>query len=442
MRASLAANLLYFPVTRVAGEPVRRFFVEYKKHDELSSDELASLQAGDLKSILSYALQRSSHYRDACAKGDGPSSSFADLVGLPLLDKSTLRDRPMELVASGGRRPFEKKTTSGSTGQPVTVWKDRAALARERAATWRAYAWAGIPVAAPQALLWGRALTRKGRFRAALLDFVANRRRLPMFGVTEESFEHYYSGLLRFRPIYLYGYVSAIKAFVEFLELSGKSLPTSVRALITTSELLDGTTRAFLEGRTGLLVFNEYGCGEVGSIAHDCEMGKLHIMSDNLALECIPSPDLPDGLGELVVTDLFNRAMPLVRYRLGDLGKLSAGSCECGRPYPVLERIVGRAYDMIHDLDGRTFHPEAVLYVFEQLRRTGIQLPPYQAIQSEVGYLSVLVQSRDPIRPNDSRAIAEGLRSAFGGRMKVEIAHVDTLAREPSGKLRVVKKIR
>lgn len=440
MRASLAANLLYFPVTRVAGEPVRRLFFEYKRHDEFGSDELASLQAGHLKSIVSYAVKRSSHYRRSSAKSDGPTSTFADLVGLPLLDKSTLRDRPLGLIAGGGKRPFERKTTSGSTGHPVTVWKDRTALARERAATWRAYAWAGIPIAAPQALLWGRALTRKGRFQATLLDFVANRRRLPMFGVTEESFEHYYSGLLRFRPIYLYGYVSAIKAFVEFLELSGKSLPTSVRALITTSELLDDPTREFLEGRTGIRVFNEYGCGEVGSIAHDCEMGKLHIMSDNLALECIPSPDLPDGLGELVVTDLFNRAMPLIRYRLGDLGKLSDASCECGRPYPVLERIVGRAYDMIRDLDGRTFHPEAVLYVFEQLRRTGIQLPPFQAIQAESGHLSVFVQSCVPVRPDESRAISESLRSAFDGRMTVEISHVETLTREPSGKLRVVKR--
>ena len=186
-------------------------------------------------------------------------------------------------------RRCELKTTSGSTGHPVTVRKNRDALARERAADWRAYGWAGVAVAAPQALLWGRPHVTAARLRASVLDFVVNRRRLSMFGVTEQSFERYHDRMIRFRPEYVYGYVSAVVAFVRFLTATGRRLPPSVRCMITTAEILDSATRSFLADTTGLPVYNEYGCGEVGSIAHDCEHGELHVMSDNLVVECLPA---------------------------------------------------------------------------------------------------------------------------------------------------------
>lgn len=441
MKSVLARNLVYFPVTRIGGEKIRYYLKEYRKHDQWDSATLASYQRSAAEALIRTAAAHNAYYAQALQQRGGPPSSYEMLDGLPLLDKDHVRASAKQLLNRAPHWRDEHKTTSGSTGHPVTIVKGRDALARERAATWRAYAWAGIPVAAPQALFWGRPHSRQGRLKAGILDWLANRRRLPMFGVTDVEMERYHQKLQRFQPHYLYGYVSALTAYIRFLERAGERLPKSVQCLITTSELLDPESRRLLEESTGLRVHNEYGCGEVGSIAHECEHGRLHIMTDNLILECLPGPELPEGLGELVVTDLHNHVMPLIRYRLGDLGELTDEPCPCGRPYPVLKRIVGRAYDMIYDAAGRAYHPEAVLYVFEDLRRQGVELPPFQAVQRRNGELELRFEGSAPPPSEVVGLIKHAFQGALNDRIIVEVSCVKRLERESSGKLRVVKKL-
>lgn len=442
MKPWLAANLMFYPATRVAGERVRAHLREYCAHDKLTRETLFRIQQQALARVVDFACEQTTHYRSWNDTRSGPSSVYPTLDGVPLLEKSLIRDHPGVLASQGGQRFVEHKTTSGSTGHPVTVAKDRDALARERAATWRAYGWAGLAVAAPQALLWGVPHTARGRLRARVIDILANRRRLPFFGIDEASLQRHLEEVQRFRPHFLYGYVSAVAEFVRFLTDRGERLPDSLRCIITTSELLDPATRALIEEGTGLRVFNEYGCGEVGSIAHECEAGALHIMSDNLVLECLPGDGvLPEGLGELVVTDLYNRAMPLLRYRLGDLGQISHRECACGRPYPILERIVGRAYDTIVTRSGKSYHPEAILYVFEDLRRMQTALPRYQAIQYRAGELEIRFETPEPLSEHLKAFTTQAFRRSFGDDLSVEVYTTREIQREPSGKLRIVKRI-
>lgn len=440
MKASLAANLLYFPITRLAGERIRYYLHEYRAHDHLSATELQSKQVNALERIVAHARQSTMHYRETYAAANQAfPSEWSQLVGLEPISKDLLRSYPERFISSAAPGRRERKTTSGSTGHPLTVIKNRDALARERAATWRAYGWAGIEVGAPQGLLWGVPHSTSGRLRARTLDFLANRKRLSMFGVTEAELAAFHFQLNRFRPVYLYGYVSALVEFARFLETSGLHLPSSVKCLITTSELLDEASRALLEGTTGLKVYNEYGCGEVGSIAHECEAGRMHVMSDNLALECLPAEGMPDGLGDLVVTDLYNYAMPIIRYRLGDLGELSSEPCDCGKPYPVLKRIVGRAYDTLVGSSGKKYHPESVLYVFEDLRGRGTDLPPFQAVQAFQGQVEFRFKTDAVGLQQISAIIAPRILAVFDGDLKPTFTIVQKLDRERSGKLRVVK---
>jgi phenylacetate-CoA ligase len=441
MRASVAANLLYFPATRLAGERVRHHLEVYRAHDGLSAAELREKQEASLELIVGHARESVPHYSELVTPGSPRwSSAWEALDGLAPLEKALLREQPESFVSNRRHGGLQQKTTSGSTGHPLTVLKNRDALARERAATWRAYGWAGIPVAAPQALLWGMPHSSRGRLRARVLDVIANRKRLSMFGASEGDFAAFHRELRRFRPHYLYGYVSAISEFVRFLSDTRRALPSSVHCIVTTSELLDPATRRFLEDRTGLQVFNEYGCGEVGSIAHECEHGSLHIMSDNVVLECFPAEDLPVGLGELVVTDLHNTAMPLLRYKVGDLGRISDEPCACGRPYPVLERIVGRAYDTIIGWSGRRYHPEAILYIFEDLRKDGLQFPPFQAVQYTDGHVDVNFETDGRMSDQLEKALQRGFLKSFDGDLTLRVGSVDKLKREASGKLRVVRR--
>lgn len=443
MRASLAANLLYFPVTRLAGERIRRYLREYRTHDRLGAAQLQAKQADALEQIVAHARRSTIHYRETFAvRNPAFPSDYSPLDGLEPVSKDLLRNQPERFISNEAPGRHERKTTSGSTGHPLTVLKNRDALARERAATWRAYGWAGIKVAAPQGLLWGIPHSSSGRLRTRTLDFLANRKRLSMFGVSEAELAKFHARLERFRPEYLYGYVSALVEFARFLEATDRRLPTSVKCLVTTSELLDETSRALLEDTTGLKVYNEYGCGEVGSIAHECEAGRLHVMSDNLVLECLSADGLPDGFGELVVTDLHNMAMPLIRYRLGDLGNISSSSnaCDCGKPYPVLDRIVGRAYDIVVGVSGKKYHPESILYVMEDFRRSGSSLPAFQAVQHRDGAIIINLESDRECMNQIATKLQPRFHHAFGDDLEVSFATTEGIRREPSGKLRVVKR--
>ena len=199
MKASLAANLLYFPVTRIAGEPIRRYLDEYRAHDTLSLAALREKQSAALRRIIQHAGQSTSHYRNSIGnRSQAFPSAFPELEGVEPVDKALLRETPEAFVSSQAPGRHQRKTTSGSTGHPLTVLKNRDALARERAATWRAYGWAGIPVAAPQGLLWGIPHSSTGQLRARVLDFLANRKRLSMFGVSDDDLANFHDQLLEF----------------------------------------------------------------------------------------------------------------------------------------------------------------------------------------------------------------------------------------------------
>ena len=107
-------------------------------------------------------------------------------------------------------------------------------------------------------------------------------------------------------------------------------------------------------------VFNEYGSGELGSVAHECEEGSLHLSAENMIVEVVDGnrPCTAGEMGELVVTELNNYAAPLIRYRTGDFASRSDKKCKCGRGLPVIEHLFGRAYDTLTNFEGKRFHGE------------------------------------------------------------------------------------
>ena len=139
------------------------------------------------------------------------------------------------------------KTTGGSTGQAITIRKNTNALARERVVTWMAYKWAGIGIGDVQARFWGVPITRNKRFVYRLLDFISNRVRLSAFNLTTSVLEDYYDTINAVRPAYLYGYVSIIAEFANFIKLNNLKPPSSLQCIITTSEILHPSTRNIIE---------------------------------------------------------------------------------------------------------------------------------------------------------------------------------------------------
>lgn len=438
MNSTLAKYLLYYPVTTLKGEFVFRYLGQYDRFQWLPPDDIRQYQLDRLRKLVQAAINGSAYYRQVYAE-NGISvdriRSLDDLRALPYVSKQNLIAHQERM--SIGRNWFASvKTTGGSTGEPVRLLKTATALARERAATWRAYAWAGIQVGDPQGRFWGVPHLRNTRFIARLTDFVANRRRLSAFNITPDSLSGYLEELRHFRPAWLYGYVSAIEALADHMLLHGLPAIDTLKCVITTSEVLTAGAREKIQKAFGVRVYNEYGCGEVGSIAHECEHGRLHLMEDNLIVEVDAPPGQP---GELIVTDLYNLATPLIRYRLGDFGTIDPEPCACGRKLSVLGSVHGRAYDLVRTPSGRRIHPEAVIYIFENIQaRTGA-FRQFQVVQTELDQMLVRLIPSGVMTPEDCDSLIAALKREISAEINYRIEICTMLEREKSGKMRVVK---
>jgi phenylacetate-CoA ligase len=432
--------MFYYPLTQLKGERIALYLEEARKFQWLDSDHIAAYQLSSLKDLISYAVDHSHYYMRTLRPNESNKiQSVSDLAMLPMIDKNNLIDNFGELCSSKKFLLYSKKTTGGSTGQAVTIKKNSDALARERAVTARSYEWAHVGLCDPQARLWGIPLEYENRLYYRLVDLVANRRRFSAFNLNAESMGNYLSILEKYQPKYLYGYASAIEEFARFVYHSGRKLPRSLSSIICTSEVLTPELRDNIINFTGINPFNEYGCGEVGSIAHECEHHNLHIMAENLIVELLDDSGKPSNKGEIVVTDLHNYAMPLLRYRLKDFGEFLEHDCICGRKLPALKKIHGRAYDFVVKPDGTKIHPELIMYIFEALKREGVGVLQFQVIQKDVNDFEARLVVSDSFDESQEALTKARLKEVLWEGTNIKCQYGEALEREASGKLRLIK---
>jgi len=437
-------QIVYPSVLRVVGE-----YSLYDRLDDLRAVQMLSLenlqrrQARRAAHILNYAASKSPYYRDKwpVTTPATASNSIELIKALPFLTKQDLQESQKQMEVPGLRSRTSTKITGGSTGQPVTIRKDRGATAQERAAMWLAYGWFGVRIGDRAARFWGRPYTTGRRLSSALGDFSMNRIRASAFAFGDAELAGYWNRCLRFSPDYLHGYVSMVETFAAFLLRRGHDgRRLRLKSVIVTSEVLSPPQRSVIEEAFGTKVQIEYGCGEAGPIAHECQAGQMHLHSENLFVEILKADGTethPGETGEIVITDLHNRAVPLIRYKLGDFG-IRGEPCDCGRGFPVLDKLWGRAYDFVETADGKRYHGEFFLYAVEDLRRNGYAISQFQIIQQERSSLQVLLVVPPANREEISRAVINLLRERLK-IVEVQVRFVSSIPRSSSGKMRVIK---
>jgi phenylacetate-CoA ligase len=247
--------------------------------------------------------------------------------------------------------------TGGSTGQPISFVMDRERYESRIAAMWRHDAWAGLEVGHRTAYVWGAprdmpSKSWKSRLRRRLLG---GQLWLDTAFITEEKMLAFDAELKAFRPRAIVAYANGISILARFFRAKGIT-PFQPHSIITSAEVLTPENRELMQNVFGCPVFNRYGSREVSVIASECgSHDGLLTMAEGLYIEIVRNnqPATAGDIGEILITDLLNFGMPMIRYRIGDMGSWAEGPDSSGRSLPRLTSVDGRVTDFVVGDDGR-----------------------------------------------------------------------------------------
>jgi phenylacetate-CoA ligase len=179
----------------------------------------------------------------------------------------------------------------------------------------------------------------------------------------------------------------------------------------------------------------EYGCRDAGLIANECPAGGLHVPSEGITVEILPDEgERAAGRGEIVVTNAYSFAMPIIRYRTGDIGSVATDVCGCGRHLPRLGAVEGRRTDFLVTPEGRVMHALAAIYVLREL--PGVR--EFQVVQERANLVRVSLVPEAGFTRDTSQRAAAGLGRLLGHAVSVEVESVAEIPVAPSGKHRYV----
>jgi phenylacetate-CoA ligase len=393
-----------------------------------------------LRRVVRHAMATVPYYRDLFARLRlcvEDITSVEDLQALPLLTKADIRTHAGALRSDHYRhQPLTRKRTSGSTGVPLQVLLDACGLAWKRACTLRADEWSGWRRGERVAKVWGNPEYRhngvKGRLRNWLFDRAVH---LDTLHMTPESLRSFADLLRRKRPALLFGHAHSVFLLADVFQRHGLR-DYKPKGIITTAMVLHDWQRRRIEETFGCSVTNRYGCEEVSLIACECEAHRgLHVNADSVLVEIIRDGQrAPTGVpGSIVVTDLSNFAMPLIRYHIGDVGVLTDRVCACGRGLPLLESIEGREADYVVTADGRLVSGISLTENFAVLVPGIAQI---QIVQEQVRRFRFRIVRDVTWGPASERTLAELVAERFGTGTRHECEFVEMIPQEPSGKYR------
>lgn len=401
---------------------------------------LEALRDQKLVALVGHAWAASPGYRRLMEEhGVGPRDvqGLGDLPRLPVLTKQILRERFAELRFRDAAA-VETVSTGGTTGNPMTVVRDRAGTIWQRACYWRGFGWGDLHLGDPYVQIFGGSLGVAGKRRLdRAKSWFSGRRFLPAFELTALTADRYLDALRSSGARALVGYASAIYLLAVHAERAGAGI--RLDSIFPTAELLLDGWRDTIARTFGAAVLPYYGSGEVQSLGYSCPdaaPAAYHTCDEHAVLEV----ELPGGNGAalhgegpLLITDLDNHALPLIRYRIGDAGALAPPGCACGRSLGRILRIDGRVNDVLYTTRGAPISGIIGTHTFKMVK--GVE--QFQIVQRADGALTIrIVPGPGYDRSTEEAKIDRIFREHLGADARIEFEYLSALPQTAAGKAR------
>jgi phenylacetate-CoA ligase len=333
-------------VLKLNGFPIQEANAELQKTLAIPEEEYGHFIEQKKTEIVNFHLQNNPFYKELVGTG-----SFENWSDLPILTKTKLQKPLHERLSRGytSKDTFVNKT-SGSSGNPFVFAKDKFCHALIWVNIMRRFQWHGIDFNhSYQARFYGMPLDFISNKKLRIKDYLSHRYRFTIFDLSDKGLEKIVRKFSNTKFDYINGYTSSIVLLAKYLKKYNLFLDTicpSLKVCVVTSEMLFEEDKMLLEERFRIPIINEYGAAELDVIALENAEGKWKVNAETIFIEILDenNQEVPYGTaGRIVITSLYNKAHPMIRYEEGDIGILDEKST---LKNPILKKLIGRTNDI------------------------------------------------------------------------------------------------
>lgn len=418
---------------KLKGFPLREAERELSKLKNLSHSDFRSWHENKRWEIVKYHFDNNEFYRSRF--GDKLPERWEDI---PLLVKTDYQKSGYNVIS----KTFDKKEvysgyTSGSSGHPFNYYKDKFAHAMTWALIKDRYTNFGLTLDSKQARFYGIPLEKKDYYIEKTKDYLSNRVRFPVFDLSDEMLGNFLEKFRQEKFDYVYGYTNSIVLFARYLIRENvilKNVCPGLKICICTSENCTEEDKNIIEKAFGVRAVNEYGTSEVDLIAFETESGKWLLSNENIYIEVIGEDGkqiTEGGEGRILLTALHNKAMPFIRYEIGDKAVIAPGKNEI-----ELKRILGGVNDIVILPSGKKSSGVSFYFITRSIMEKIDSLKEFIIRQVALDKFVFDVVSDEEISDSDKKMIQKNLDTYLESGLSFEINRVDKIKRTKAGKMK------
>jgi phenylacetate-CoA ligase len=421
------------------GFPIKKAKAEMDKIMRFSEEEYAVFLENKKKEIVDFHLKNNNFYRELAG-----NTTAQDWNDLPILNKQNLQ-KPLEERLSKGytlKNSYLNKT-SGSSGTPFVFAKDKYSHALTWASNIMRFGWFGIDFNhSYQARFYGIPMDFIGYRKERLKDFLTHRFRFPVFDLSDEVLERFLNKFKTKKFDYINGYTSSIVLYAKYLEQQNillKDICPTLKACFVTSEMLFDSDKKLLEKQFGIPIISEYGASELDLIAFENPQGEWQVNAETLFVEILDENNnpVPNGTeGKIVITSLFNKANPFIRYEIGDIGILEEKSTV---QKPILKKLIGRTNDVAILPSGKKSPGLTFYYVTKSIIEDDGNVKEFIIKQLKLNTFEIEYVSDKELVPEQIQKIREAISLYLEPNLNFTFTRKTVLERTNRGKLKQFK---
>lgn len=421
------------------GFPMREAKAELRKIVAFSEKEHEVFIENKKMEIVDFHLQNNPFYHELVG-----SKNYKNWKDLPVLNKQNLQKPLQERLSKGysTKNSYVNKT-SGSSGTPFIFAKDKYCHALTWASNIYRFGWYGIDFnTSYQARFYGIPMDFIGNKKERFKDFLSHRFRFSIFDLSDAVLEKILKKFQNKKFDYINGYTSSIVLFAKFLQKKNIVLTTicpSLKVCMVTSEMLYEDDKILLEKQFGVPIVNEYGASELDLIAFQNTEGEWQVNSETLFVEILDENNkaVPNGTsGRIVITSLFNKAHPFIRYDIGDIGILDEKST---LQKPILKKLIGRTNDVAVLPSGKKSPGLTFYYVTKSIIEDDGNVKEFVIKQTKIDSFEIEYVSEVELNLAQIKKIQEAIELYLEPDLNFTFIRKDSLERSNRGKLKQFK---